>query len=252
MKRVSAALTVFGCVVGNSTIAAAQTPPPPEILPSTGIELTRATIEAGRLIIEGTTPTGRTRVYLDIKASVQSKKNGSFRFSLVKWPVDCVVNLRTIDGSDEALIGNCGPKGDAGPRGAGGPTGSQGPKGDVGAMGSPGPQGPKGDEGPEGPKGPEGPAGIAGMKLVTKTCANDGGWEESGGQTYCILACGAGEKAFFGTYSASSSFGVGGASSSIGLSSNSAAPFPASRWHIYYTKLPATTSVQLNLMCSTN
>jgi hypothetical protein len=159
--RSIAAVAAAVALCSLSQVQAAPGPDgPAEVLPITGITLTRAAIAEGRLLIEGTTPAPRISVTIDDDTSVRSKANGSFRFSLVKLPEDCIVEIGTAEGVDQAVVGNCGPKGDDGRRG---PQGAAGATGAVGSAGPAGPQGVPGAQGPQGPLGPQGPAGPQGL-----------------------------------------------------------------------------------------
>jgi hypothetical protein len=160
--RIIAASSVAAVSLYSSALVQAGPRPdkPAEVLPVTGITLTRAEIAEGRLLIEGTTAAPKTKVTIDDDASVRSKANGSFRFSLVRLPEDCIVEIGTAEGVDQAVVGNCGPKGDDGRRG---PQGAAGATGAVGSAGPAGPQGVPGAQGPQGPVGPQGPAGPQGL-----------------------------------------------------------------------------------------
>ncbi len=251
-------LTVGGVVVlaviGLAPAAAEAPPPPREILPSTGIELTKAAIEGGRLVVEGTTPAGRTRVTIDNRSSAQSKKDGSFRFSLLRWPTDCVIQVSTAEGSDQALVSDCGPNGEKGPKGDEGPRGRQGPQGERGARGPEGPIGPTGPKGPEGPRGPQGPAGEDSTRRVVKSCKKNSDYAYSNGQWYCIATCDPDE---IGTFAQSTLFLLDGETSSnpinpsFGTTSNH--PLPKDRfWTVRVATLEPETwisSMNVFLWC---
>lgn len=164
------------------------------------IAVTKASIEAGRLVIEGTTPQARQRVTLDGRHTATSNANRRFGFSLAYHPASCVVDLTAGAATARAVVADCGPRGVT-PRGAWkkgeaysaddlvtlqGSTwrarrASKGKrpdrsapdwerfaaKGDAGQRGLTGPQGPQGNAGPRGPQGatgPQGPQGPQGPK----------------------------------------------------------------------------------------
>ncbi len=141
----------------------------------TEFAISKAAIEAGKLVVVGTTRRPDRVVVLDQKFRTRSGADKVFQFSGVYLPRDCVVRLDSVGETIEALVQFCGPQGrrgrpgEAGPEGPQGPqglkgdTGNQGPQGPQGAQGEPGPQGaqgPQGDPGPQGPQGPQGQAGV--------------------------------------------------------------------------------------------
>ncbi|MEJ8574086.1 hypothetical protein [Microbaculum marinum] len=154
------------------------------------LKLTVATIESGRLMVEGTAPEARQTVTLDSKFSVRSDGGRSFAFSISNYhPEDCIVALKAGEISATAVVGNCGVRGVT-PRGAWKKSASYDTddlvshngstflalrpgKGKVPgkdtrfwdkfvSRGAAGPAGPQGDPGPPGKAGPQGPAGAAG------------------------------------------------------------------------------------------
>lgn len=92
------------------------------------ISVTSAQIQAGKLVIKGTTDPGGMKVRLDgqtvpafnVTSNTQTKV---FTFSLVYHPGDCIVALQRVFGNSSlgtatnALVGNCGPRA-LSPRGA--------------------------------------------------------------------------------------------------------------------------------------
>jgi hypothetical protein len=80
------------------------------------VQISSAAIEAGRLVIKGTTATARTRLRLDERSgaafNVTSKGNRTFEFDVVYLPSDCVVSLQEVGASGagataEAVVANC-------------------------------------------------------------------------------------------------------------------------------------------------
>ena len=181
--------------------ASADAPPMPlAVLPGTGINLTKAAVEGGRLVVQGTTATASTQVTLDGRFNTTSTATKAFEFSLLYLPTDCIIELKVGSNTDPAAVGSCGPKGVnfIGPwlgtrayaiddlatlDGASwrarrvntnkrpnlnpfdwqifAARGDTGLKGNTGAQG---PQGPTGNTGPKGPEGEKGPAGATGAQ----------------------------------------------------------------------------------------
>lgn len=92
------------------------------------VTVTGARVEAGKLIIDGTTQTGGSMVRLDQQKAVafnvvSQLTDRTFRFSLVYLPSDCIVSLAEVnpDGTlgtpTDAVVAGCGPRG-LSPRGA--------------------------------------------------------------------------------------------------------------------------------------
>jgi len=154
--------------------------------------LSKATIEAGRLVITGTTTGPNMTVTLDDGvAKTKSDARGYFSFRLAYLPEDCAVDLAVGKTSETAIVANCGPKG-VRPQGAWNRKTSYAandvvthdgaswraktdnrkkrpdrtPKvwEEFAAKGDAGPAGAKGDAGAAGPQGPQGPAGADGAK----------------------------------------------------------------------------------------
>ena len=85
------------------------------------LTVTSAKIEAGRLVITGTTASSRMRVRLDGQTAapfnVMSSLQRTFAFSLVYHPGDCVVALQkltppsTLGPAVRAVVADCGPRG---------------------------------------------------------------------------------------------------------------------------------------------
>ena len=171
------------------------------ILTNTRINLTKAIVEGGRLVVQGTTPTAGALVTLDGKFSIRSTPTKKFAFSLLYLPTDCFIELKVGTKTDPAAVSSCGPKGVnfVGPW-LGTKTyqiddlvtldgatwrakrvninkrpglsfadwqifaapGAQGPQGLPGAAGAAGAEGPAGATGPQGLQGPQGAQGAQG------------------------------------------------------------------------------------------
>lgn len=83
------------------------------------INITKATIASGRLIVEGTSTTG-TQISLDGKATANIGANRVFKFSTLYRPSTCRIKLSVVGSPatfKNALVSNCGPAGLT-PRGA--------------------------------------------------------------------------------------------------------------------------------------
>ena len=95
------------------------------------LSVSDARIEAGKLVITGTSATPNMRVRLDGQSgagfNVTSTATGEFNFSLVYLPSDCIVTLQkltlpsTLGAPAHAVVSDCGPRG-VSPRGAWGAT----------------------------------------------------------------------------------------------------------------------------------
>ncbi len=128
------------------------------------LTIDRATIENGRLIVEGTTRQRNKVVKLDGKYLTKSNRRGMYAFSVLYHPDDCLVTVKRHRNELKAVVANCGPQGDQGPRGLRGFRGEQGPQGVMGSRGPQGPQGEQGPQGQQGPQGDQGPRGIQGIQ----------------------------------------------------------------------------------------
>lgn len=161
-----------------------------------GIGVTRAEVDAGRLIIVGTAPSANQTVKLDNRFSAISNANKVFSFALPNYlPSDCIVELTAGAVTRLAVVANCGARG-LSPRGpwsaaanylvndlvvflgsswrakldnSGKPPATNpgtwerfAARGAAGPRGLPGPKGEKGDQGDQGPPGPQGPQGPQG------------------------------------------------------------------------------------------
>lgn len=75
------------------------------------VTITDASITAGKLVVTGTSTTG-TSIKLD-DLYTRPISAGSFSFSLLYLPPDCMVDLSVVGFSDtaQAVVANCGPKG---------------------------------------------------------------------------------------------------------------------------------------------
>jgi hypothetical protein len=84
---------------------------------ATDISVTGAAIEAGKLVVIGTTAAPNTRIRLEGRGAaafnVTSGANGAFAFSVVYLPTDCIVSLQkltlpaTLGPASEAVVANC-------------------------------------------------------------------------------------------------------------------------------------------------
>jgi hypothetical protein len=132
------------------------------------LTVTKASIEGGKLVVEGKTKGRNKRVVLDHAFSTRSNKKKKFAFQVLHLPEDCFVVVSEGRRELEAVVANCGPEGAEGPEGPPGaqgpegpegPTGPRGVRGETGAQGEQGPKGDKGPQGAQGPKGGQGPQG---------------------------------------------------------------------------------------------
>ena len=183
------------------------------------ISVTTATVEAGKLVVEGTTPQANQKITLDDSFSTKSKGSRAFKFSLDDYlPPSCIVALKAGALVTTAVVANCGPRGltARGPwngeddyvaddlvtfngsswrarRANTGKTPASGKNwelfaraGDTGATGPEGPQGatgPQGDAGPQGeigPQGPQGPQGATGAQGPTGPQGIVNAWQITG------------------------------------------------------------------------
>jgi hypothetical protein len=168
--RVAVAVTAVAFVGATVVAATAATK-----LPNTGITLTKAAHEAGRLVITGTTTKKRQIVRLDSpKASKRSGLSRKFRLTTKLVPGDCSIRLTVGKKSDLVKVSSCGPTGPKGATGAKGVAGVQGPTGPAGPQGIAGPAGPQGAEGPAGATGPQGAEGPAGPNGLTEIKVTNG------------------------------------------------------------------------------
>lgn len=127
-------------------------------LPNTGIVLTKAAHEAGRLVVKGRTRQRWQLVRLDdpLRSKRSNRRTRAFTFIVEMHPGDCEIVLTVGRKKDVVKVSSCGPKGDPGPAGV------QGPAGDKGDSGPMGPMGPAGAMGPAGPQGVPGADGVKG------------------------------------------------------------------------------------------
>ncbi len=85
-----------------------------------GIAVTKAEISAGRLMVSGTRTGTAPRIVLDGRFDADVAANGSFAFTLIYLPSDCIVKLEAdggTGGEELAVVGNCAPR-SLRPRGA--------------------------------------------------------------------------------------------------------------------------------------
>jgi hypothetical protein len=110
-----AAISMFLLSCSGEAFAQAPTPAPSArqavYYPATRIDLTKAAIEGGRLVVEGKTSARGTVVTLDGKFTATSGWNGTFSFSLLYLPLDCIIDLKVGTNTDQVLVSSCGPKG---------------------------------------------------------------------------------------------------------------------------------------------
>ena len=194
------------------------------------ITVTSAKLQAGRLVITGTTVSPGMRVRLDGQAAapfnVMSTLQKAFTFSLVYHPGDCVVALQkltppsTLGPAVSAVVSDCGPRGLL-PRGIWNGTTPYAVDDLVVLDGSSwrakvnnsnkrppnaaywehfaakGDQGDSGEPGPVGPQGPQGPSGNGAYSSaveVSQVCDAEGGWllTTAATQYICAVTCPAG------------------------------------------------------------
>jgi hypothetical protein len=226
MTNVSGACTALSLVL----LAAATAPAAAQ-----QISVTTATVEAGKLVIEGKSPQPKQKVTLDGRFNEKSNGSRAFRFSLDDYlPPSCIVSLKAGALLTTAVVANCGPRGLT-PRGPwngedeyvaddlvtfGGSSwrakrdntgktpasgkdweafaraGETGPQGNAGPVG---PAGPQGDTGPQGEIGPQGPQGATGVQGPTGATGPQGivnAWQISGTPSESGLAGGFGNFKF--------------------------------------------------------
>lgn len=107
-------------------------------LPAAALKITKASIEEGKLVVEGTTRKPRELITLDRRFDTRSDADNRFRFSVTYLPADCIVDIRRRTIGRRAVVANCGPRGKAGPRGPRGAVGRKGERGEQGPAGEPG------------------------------------------------------------------------------------------------------------------
>jgi hypothetical protein len=129
------------------------------------LTITDAKIAGGALVVTGLTAKPAQRVTIlnspEPRIAVTSDRKGAFTIRRTDFrPDDCRLTLGVLGAVRNALVADCGPKGD---KAAAGPAGPAGPVGPVGGAGPAGPKGDTGEAGGTGPAGPPGPAGPAGV-----------------------------------------------------------------------------------------
>lgn len=81
---------------------------------SATITVSKAEISAGKLVVQGTRTGTAPTISLDGIANATVSGTGTFAFSLVYLPPDCIVDLAAVGGTGgaiKAVVANCGPKG---------------------------------------------------------------------------------------------------------------------------------------------
>ena len=121
-RRYAASTVIFALALLPATAATAV---------AADLSVSDARIDAGKLVITGTSATPNMRVRLDGQSgagfNVTSTATGEFNFSLVYLPSDCIVTLQkltlpsTLGAPSHAVVSDCGPRG-VSPRGAWGAT----------------------------------------------------------------------------------------------------------------------------------
>lgn len=180
------------------------------LLTHSKITLTKAAVETGRLVVEGTTATANTPVKLNGLYSATSNAQKKFTFSVVWLPPACIVDLTTGSGTDQAVVAMCGPKGlefrstwlsatnyttndlvtldgstwRAKRASKGKRPGQSAADWEVFAA--------------KGTAGSGGIAGATGVHVSRKVCDDTGGWGVSGDRVYCVAQCAPGELAVSG------------------------------------------------------
>lgn len=163
---------------------------------ATGISITDAKVEGGKLVVTGTAPGASQQVKLDDRYTAMSNASKLFSFNIANYlPSDCIVDLVSGSATGTGVVADCAERG-LSPRGAWGTNASyltndlvtfQGSswrakrnsinkppatnvadwerfaaKGDPGQAGPIGPAGPSGSAGPTGDAGPAGAIGETG------------------------------------------------------------------------------------------
>jgi hypothetical protein len=203
---------------------------------ATNITITKASLEAGRLVIAGFAPPGTLIRIQGTDFTDRANAQRRFSFDIAYRTPDCQIVLTTSGGAINVLIDSCAPGVlSRGPWGANaqydsgdlvlfegsnwialrgnrnkrpGATGSGadwqlfaergpvGPRGPVGAEGPQGPTGPQGVQGPTGPVGPTGPQGFKGEEGPPGISGNSG---EFAGAQIASEACNLGTFQFIDT-----------------------------------------------------
>ena len=79
------------------------------------LAVTNAKIEAGKLIVSGTTTSAGQQVTLDGQFNATSNASKVFTFNLTNYhPSTCIVKLKAGAETKTAVVANCGPEGPAG------------------------------------------------------------------------------------------------------------------------------------------
>lgn len=79
------------------------------------LAVTNAKIEAGKLIVSGTTTSAGQQVTLDAQFNATSNASKVFTFNLTNYrPPTCIVKLKAGAETKTAVVANCGPEGPAG------------------------------------------------------------------------------------------------------------------------------------------
>src|SRR5688572_8497642 len=92
------------------------------------IDLDEAAITGGQLVVAGRTAVPKQEVRITGTVfRMRSDEAGAFRFEVAYLPPDCTIDLAAgADRLNDAIVGNCGPRG---ADGAAGPPGPPGPAG---------------------------------------------------------------------------------------------------------------------------
>jgi len=146
------------------------------IAPATSLALTitKASVEDGMLLVEGTTKKRNKTVKLDGEFETTSNADKMYAFSVLYHPIDCIIKVKRGNLKQKAVVTGCGVKGDRGKRGKRGLDGPEGPEGPQGLEGPEGPEGPQGIQGLKGDTGDQGIQGLKGGKGDKGDPGNDG------------------------------------------------------------------------------
>jgi hypothetical protein len=99
------------------------------------VTINDATIEGGKLIVEGAGAEQGEDVTLEGQFTSKAERRGRFRFEVTYHPPTCMVAVKWRQESARGVVSNCGEQGPGGPAG---PIGAVGPAGPIGPAGPPG------------------------------------------------------------------------------------------------------------------